>query len=144
MTLEDDMSMIETAMAFFDACETGKGWAGCKGYCHEGASFSCQADALAEVRSVEAYVEWVKGLFGPIPDMHPEIKAFSADADRRAVTAVAVVHGTQSGAGGPVPPTGKTVAADYVYVMQFDGDKIRHMTKIWNDGHTMRALGWAG
>ena len=22
------------------------------------------------------------------------------------------------------------------------GDKIRHMTKIWNDGHTMRQLGW--
>ena len=40
------------------------------------------------------------------------------------------------------PPTGKTAAADYVYVMDFDGDKIRHMTKIWNDGHTMRQLGW--
>jgi hypothetical protein len=28
-------------------------------------------------------------------------------------------------------------------VMDFDGDKIRHMTKIWNDGLTMRQLGWA-
>jgi len=27
--------------------------------------------------------------------------------------------------------------------MEFDGDKIRHMTKIWNDGITMRQLGWA-
>jgi hypothetical protein len=27
--------------------------------------------------------------------------------------------------------------------MDFDGDKIRHMTKIWNDGITMRQLGWA-
>jgi hypothetical protein len=26
------------------------------------------------------------------------------------------------------------VEAEYVYVMQFEGDKIRHMTKIWNDG----------
>jgi hypothetical protein len=42
-----------------------------------------------------------------------------------------------------VPPTGKSAAADYVYVMDFDGDKIRHMTKIWNDGLTMRQLGWA-
>ncbi|MDT7796366.1 MAG: hypothetical protein QOD59_5807, partial [Mycobacterium sp.] len=25
----------------------------------------------------------------------------------------------------------------------FDGDKIRHMTKIWNDAITMRQLGWA-
>jgi hypothetical protein len=28
--------------------------------------------------------------------------------------------------------------------MDFDGDKIRHMTKIWNDWITLRQLGWAG
>jgi len=27
--------------------------------------------------------------------------------------------------------------------MEFDGDKIRHMTKIWNAGWAMRELGWA-
>jgi hypothetical protein len=27
--------------------------------------------------------------------------------------------------------------------MEFDGDKIRHMTKIWNDGHSLKQLGWA-
>lgn len=136
------MSMLETAKAFFDACETGQGWEGCKVYCHDDASFSCQADMLAEVSSVAGYVEWVKGLFTPIPDMHPEVKAFSADADRRTVTVVAVVHGTQTGIGGPVPATGKAVAADYVYTMQFEGAKIRHMTKIWNDGFTLKLLGW--
>src|SRR6188474_391212 len=31
----------------------------------------------------------------------------------------------------------------YVYVMQFDGDKIRHMTKIWNDAISLKQLGWA-
>ncbi len=39
--------------------------------------------------------------------------------------------------------TGKSAEADYVYVMDFDGDKIRHMTKIWNDGFAMQQLGWA-
>jgi hypothetical protein len=53
-----------------------------------------------------------------------------------------VVHGTQTGEGGPVPPTGNAVTADYVYVMSFDGDKIRHMTKIWNDGISLKQLGW--
>jgi hypothetical protein len=42
-----------------------------------------------------------------------------------------------------VPATGNKVAADYVYAMQFDSDKIRHMTKIWNDGHSLKQLGWA-
>jgi putative spermidine/putrescine transport system permease protein len=31
----------------------------------------------------------------------------------------------------------------YVYAMEFDGEKIRHMTKIWNDAHSLRQLGWA-
>jgi len=27
--------------------------------------------------------------------------------------------------------------------MDFDGDRIRHMTKIWNDGISLQQLGWA-
>jgi len=137
------MSISEAAMSFFDALETGKGWGVCKQWCHDDAGFSCQADAIANITTVKGYAEWVNRLFTPVPDMHPEIKAFATDQERKSVAAFAVVHGTQSGEGGPVPPTGKKVAADYVYVMKFDGDKIRHMTKIWNDGHTMRQLGWA-
>jgi len=34
------------------------------------------------------------------------------------------------------------VATDYVYVMEFDGEKIRHMTKIWHAGLAMKELGW--
>ncbi|MEM6284064.1 MAG: nuclear transport factor 2 family protein, partial [Chloroflexota bacterium] len=63
------MSVYENAMAFFDACETGKGWDACKGWCADGASFACQADALADITTLEAYTEWMKGLATPIPDM---------------------------------------------------------------------------
>ena len=94
-------SIKETAERFFDACETGKGWAGCQQYCVPDATFSAQAAAYG------------------------------------------VFRGTHTAQGGPVPPTGETVEADYVYVMQFDGDKIRHMTKIWNDAFSMKQLGWA-
>jgi ketosteroid isomerase-like protein len=44
--------------------------------------------------------------------------------------------------GGPCPPTGKSVRTDYVYVMEFEGEKIRHMTKIWHAGLAMKELGW--
>lgn len=135
--------MSETAMAFFDACETGKGWEGCKAWCHEDASFACQAATLAEISALDAYTEWMKGLLTPIPDLTYEIKAFATDEERNSVSVYGVVHGTHTGEGGPVPPTGNAVTADYVYVMTFDGDKIRHMTKIWNDGHTLKQLGWA-
>lgn len=41
-------------------------------------------------------------------------------------------------------PTGNRVNADYVYAMTFEDGKISHITKIWNDGWSMRELGWAG
>jgi predicted ester cyclase len=136
-------SIKQTAERFFDACETGKGWDVCKQYCHTDASFSAQAGALAGVTTLQGYTEWMKGLFTPVPDGSYELRAFAVDEDRRNVLAYAVFRGTHSGQGGPVPPTGKRVEADYVYVMNFDGDRIKHMTKIWNDGVSLKQLGWA-
>jgi len=135
-------SIKESAEQFFDACETGKGWDGCKEFCHPDASFSAQAGALADVETVEAYAEWMKGLLTPVPDGRYELRSFAVDEERNNVSAFAVFSGTHTGEGGPVPPTGNSVAADYVYVMDFDGDRIRHMTKIWNDTITLQQLGW--
>jgi len=41
--------ILDQAKSFFDACETGKGWEGCRDYCHPDATFSAQADALADI-----------------------------------------------------------------------------------------------
>ena len=134
--------MRQTAERFFDACETGKGWEACKEFCHTDASFSAQAGALAEVQTLEAYTEWIKGLFTPVPDGRYELRSFAVDEERGNVSAFAVFHGTHTGEGGPVPSTGHTVSAEYVYVMDFEGDRIRHMTKVWNDSFTFQQLGW--
>jgi predicted ester cyclase len=135
-------SIAVTAERFLDACETGKGWGVCKDYCHTDATFSAQADALAGVTTLEGYTEWMKGLFSPLPDAHYELRSFAVDEGRHQVMAYAVFRGTHTGDGGPVPPTGKRVEADYVYVMQFDGERIRHMTKIWNDAFSLKQIGW--
>jgi predicted ester cyclase len=137
------MSIIETAKTFFDACETGKGWQECAQYCSADATFSCQSMALADTNTLEAYCEWMKGLLVPLPDGRYELKGFAVDPDRDIVLAFAVFHGTHTADGGPVPPTGNKVAADYVYSMEFAGGKISHMTKIWNDMESLKALGWA-
>jgi predicted ester cyclase len=138
------MSAIkETAERFFDACETGKGWTVCRQYCHSDATFSAQAGALADVTTLEGYTEWMKGLLTPLPDGRYEVRSFAVDEGRNNVAAYGVFRGTHTDNGGPVPPTGKRVEADYVYIMDFDGDRIRHMTKIWNDGVSLKQLGWA-
>ncbi len=136
-------SIKETAQRFFDTCETGRGWEACQQYCHTGASFSAQAGALAGIDTLQAYTDWMKNLLTPVPDGRYEVRSFAVDEDRSNVTACAVFRGTHTGEGGPVPPTGKEIEADYVYVMQFEGDKIHHMTKIWNDGIILQQLGWS-
>ena len=136
-------SITETAKKFFDSCEKGKGWDECKNYCTADATFSAQAEPLAEIQSLEQYAEWMKGLLTFMPDAEYEIKSFATDEERNNVSAYAVITGTHTGEGGPVPPTGKNTETDYVYVMEFDDGKIQHMTKIWNASWTLKELGWA-
>ena len=135
-------SIHDTARNFFESCETGQGWEACSSYCHPDASFSAQAGALAEIATVASYCDWMKNLFVPIPDGRYELKCFAVDEERNSVAAIAVFHGTQTGPGGPVPPTGNAIAADYVYNLEFEDGRIRHMTKIWNDVISMQQLGW--
>ena len=132
-----------TASKFFEACETGKGWQTCRQYCHPNATFAAQTGVLQDVKTLEAYTDWMKGMFTLVPDGSYELRSFAVDTERNNVAAYGVFRGTHTGQGGPVPPTGKSLEADYVYVMQFDGDRIRHMTKIWNDGISLKQLGWA-
>lgn len=136
-------NMASLAKLFFEACETGKGWDGCKAYCHPNASFSAQTGALAGISTLEGYCNWMRDLLTPLPDGHYELRFFGVDESRNTVAAYAVFHGTQTGPGGPGAPTGNAIAADYVYAMKFDGDRIASMIKIWNDTISLQQLGWA-
>jgi hypothetical protein len=84
-----------------------------------------------------------EGLLTLLPDGRAEIRSFAIDAARDKALVYAVFTGTHTGDGGPVPPTRKHAEADYVCDMDFNGDKVRRMTKIWNDTVTLQQLGWA-
>ena len=135
-------SITPVAKKFFEACEAGKGWAVCKEWCTPNATFSAQAEPLADVRNLQQYTDWMKGLLTFIPDGRYELKSFATDEERKNVSAYGIFMGTHSGQGGPCPPTGKRVKTDYVYVMYFEGDKIRHVQKIRHAGLAMKDLGW--
>jgi predicted ester cyclase len=136
-------SITSIAEAFFTACETGKGWAACSHYCTPQATFSAQSEPLLDLKTLEQYTGWMQGILTVLPDARYEVKSFATDATRNNVSAYAIFHGTHTGPGGPVPPTGRGMSTDYVYVMQFEGGKIAHMTKIWNAGLALKELGWA-
>jgi hypothetical protein len=62
------------AEAFFDACETGKGWAVCNAYCTPDATFSAQAEPLLDVKTLAQYIDWMTGILTVLPDAHYELK----------------------------------------------------------------------
>jgi predicted ester cyclase len=93
-----------------DAVETGKGWEACSSYCDADATFEAQADALADVHTLTDYAKWMKGMLAVLPDARYELKSFAVDTERQNVAAYAVFHGTHTGNGGPVSPTGKTAS----------------------------------
>lgn len=137
-------SIADTAHKFFEACEAGKGWDACAEFCTSEATFSCQSEALANVKTLDHYCNWMKGLYGPIPDARYDLKSFAVDTARNNVSAFATFHGTHTGEGGPKPATGQATTTDYVYIMQFDDSaKISHMTKVWHSGLALKELGWA-
>ena len=68
---------------------------------------------------------------------------FAVDEQRETACGAGVFHATHTDEGGPVPPTGKSVVAEYCYLMKFRDGKVAEMTKIWNDGISMQQLGWA-
>ena len=136
-------SITTVAGAFFEACETGKGWEVSSGYCTPNATFSAQAEPLLDIKTLAQYTDWMKAITKLLPDARYEVKSFATDSTRNNVAAYAVFSGTQTGEGGLVPPTGRAVSTDYVYLMQFEGDKIAHLTKIWNAGLALKELGWA-
>ncbi len=79
--LGGDNSIItpEIAKKFFEACETGKGWEGCKAYCQTDATFSAQTEPLAGVKNLQQYADWMKGLLTLMPDGRYELKSFGTD-----------------------------------------------------------------
>lgn len=136
-------SITSVAEGFFAACEAGKGWEVCSAFCMPHATFAAQAEPLLGIKTLAEYTDWMKGLMTVLPDGRYEVKSFATDTARNNVAAYGVFHGTHTGPGGPVPATGRSTSTDYVYVMQFEGDKIAHMTKIRNAGLALKDLGWS-
>ena len=138
------MSAFENATKFFHACETAKGWEGCKPYVAPGAPFEAQCEPLADVKSVEAYTEWMAAVGnGPLKGCSYDLHASAYDEANRTALFFATFTGTHVGEGGPVPPTHKRTRTHYVYALTMGSDgRVQKMRKIWNAPWALRELGW--
>lgn len=138
------MNPFETATSFFNACESLKGWEGCRQYAAENATFEAQSEPLADINSLEDYCNWMAGVgSGPLQGCSYEIHASAFDETNRTALFFATFKGAHTGEGGPVPATGKQTRSHYVYVIKIDNDgKVSHMTKVWNAPWALSELGW--
>lgn len=139
------MSKMETATAFFHACEGLKGSAGCAQYMADGASFAAQSEPIADITTLAGYCDWMAGFGqGPVPGCGYEIHHSAFDESTDTALFFGTFTGQHSADGGPVPPTNKTTKTHYVYAITVNDDgKISHMTKIWNANWALKELGWA-
>ena len=96
-------SITSVAEAFFDACETGRGWQACSAYCTPDATFSAQAEPLLEVKTLAQYTDWMKGMLTVLPDAKYEIKSFATDATRNNVAAYGYSYRAPRSGGGDGP-----------------------------------------
>jgi ketosteroid isomerase-like protein len=119
----------DEAIAFFDALERGAGWQVCRRWCHEDAGFACQAEALAGISTLQAYAGWMAALYDHVPDGHYDLKTVATSVDGTECVLFAVFRGTAATAEGGT----RDLAENYVYVIRFDGGRVRHLTKVWND-----------
>ena len=76
----------ENALAFFQACEEGKGWEACQTYCTSNATFSAQAEPLKDMKTLEEYVHFMQSMYTPLPDAGYEIQSISTNEDVSHVT----------------------------------------------------------
>ena len=121
------MDNLTRARAFFEACDYGKGWSVCKSYCHDDASFETEAETLAEIDTLDTYCDWMVEALAMFDEtVEIEVKSEAYDVKKDIALIYAEIRGNVII--GPEPMFMKT---DYVYVINFNGKKISHVTKIW-------------
>ena len=122
------MDNLQTARNFFEQCDYGKGWEGCRIYCHQDATFETEAETLSAINTLDTYCEWMTDAVNMFDEnVEVEVKAEAYDGQRDVVLIYAEIRGHLIL--GPEPMFAKT---DYVYVLKFDDGKISHMVKVWD------------
>lgn len=137
------MPNIETiATSFHHACTSGAGWEACREYCTPDGTFEDQGEILADIHTLEAYATFLQNVFTPVPDFRHEVLSVGVDQGLQRVLVHYLIRGTHTGEGFPVPPTGKSMETHCVLILHFEGERIQHARKVWNDHELMKQVGW--
>lgn len=139
------MEAIKTARDFFDACEMRfAGWAGCKPYVEDNATFHSAAGSYSNIRTIEAYCQQIQGAFTTtFAGSTGEVHAVAYDPEQHVVLLYGDSLAQHTGDGGPVPATFQKAKIPFVFALSIgETGKIKHLEKIYDEASGRVQMGW--
>jgi steroid delta-isomerase-like uncharacterized protein len=97
------------------------------------------AAGSAEIRSRDDLIRFLQDEYRTFPDAHEEIVEMMIDGERMAVRHR--FRGTQRGALGPYPPTGKVMDVEYIAIYVVRGNQIVEAWAEWDNLAGLKQLG---
>lgn len=139
-------TLSQSAERFVVSVAPGQRWEAWRPYCHPDATFRKVGTSSVGMEvhdSLREFAESTKAMVAVFPDLRVELRSLAVDEEHGIAMVYLVIEGTHTGEGGPVPPTGRSFEVDAAYVMEFDGDRLRHLTMVMNELVVDKRLGWA-
>ncbi len=99
----------------------------------------CQATPDVNIRSLAEFKEFLKGDAKVFPDSHITTEMLIAEGDL--VAGYLTYSGTQKGAMGPFPATGKKADLKYLGILRIEDGKIAEMWVEWDNLAMLTQLG---
>lgn len=99
----------------------------------------CQATPGAEVRSLDEFKDFQRQDTAAFPDSHQTLKHVIAEGNM--VAAWATYEGTQTGALGPFPASGKRMQVDFAAVFRVENDRLAELWVTWDNLAALAQLG---
>jgi predicted ester cyclase len=101
----------------------------------------CQATPDVDIRSADAFVEFVQEQYRVFPDMRVNLKRMIAEGE--IVAFWGTFSGTQEGAIGPLPPTGRRMELDIGGMFRVRGGLISELWITWDNMAGLAQVGLA-
>jgi hypothetical protein len=127
------LSLAHNAHLFVDSCDAGRGWTGCKYWCHDDASYSCEIGQTPNASKLAAYTDSKKKQLLLGVNCENIVKCLDVYDSLDPAYAVAKMRYPQTNNCGPAPSANTPTDPSYAYIIEFEGDKIRHVIKVSNE-----------
>ena len=131
----DNKAIIES----FVTAGNARDYDGLNAYVADDVVRHCQSTPGLEVNNLEQFVEFMRADVAVCPDSRVEVQQMVAEGDRVAIWAT--YTGTQEGAMGPFPPSGKQMVLEFAAIFRIEDHKIAEFWVIWDNMAALAQLG---